>query len=348
MYQNEAKLVYADGEVFSPPVILTTSNGWVYKPDELRSDDDIRLGRNKSFPRSGGDYEARAYVEKVLTEHHAARDFEKPVSSTIFNTYPERPWGDQMMVSFWDEVFGWITLSLDIDERKDAGNDVGLYDVTYSVMGSKLLGWLSSKKVDHQRGGAVQNVVKNYQTIQPHVKEFMENPWIAVTMVENEFGHISYDGLLDQPDFEDLAFPKDVQWSAVEDDYDPYSASSGNALFYRKGVIEEIFESESNWKSVEHFFSALKFVGFEMRATWSYGSRGYNDKTLSGLQITIPKQGNELGHTISIQAHNPHVSVDCGFEQEEGRWVDRQQRKAVEQMADLEKELKTFDYTIEL
>ena len=336
-------LVYTDGEIFAPPVILRSSNGWLYKPDEMRSDDDIRLGRNRSFPRRDAEYAAGNYVESVIVKHHEDRNYEKPVSSTGENSRPNTPYGDELCASFYDKTFGWVDLTMEINESFAADNP--RWEIVYEVKGSSLLEWLSNKKVTMRHGGGGWSTLKRYETTHIHIQDFIDDPWGTVT----SFLEIpNFEGLLDPPDLSDLPYTKNHQWDDDDRDNGIFSASSGNALFYKKGVIEEVFQSDTNWETVEKFFDALKFVGFSLKPTWSYGNRGYSDMKLSGLVIEIPKRDETHGHTIYIDATNPHVRIDCGYMRDENRWIDRKQREATKQMAELEDALQTFEYEIEL
>jgi hypothetical protein len=232
---------------------------------------------------------------------------------------------------------------MSIEQREDK-----TFEVTHSLVGNILLDWLYNRQVDNSRyrRGQWSNST-DYQTINRHIEAFMKDPYGVVTTTLN----MDFDHLLDPPDLSDMDYKKDRSYSSIDfDDERKFSESSGNALFFKEGVIQEIFQSESNWETVENFFDALKFVGFELKASWSLGSRGYDDRKLSGLMIDIPERDGQAGHTISINAQSPHVDIECGYQADEDRWMDRQQRQAVEQMADLEELLKPekYDYEIEL
>lgn len=333
------KLVYADSTIYKPPVILRSSNGWLYKPDDLRSADDIRLGRNRSFPRSDAEWSASEYVWGELKKHHEGRDYEKPVSASDIARYPSTGWGDELVAAFWDTTFGWVSMVLNIRKSKEDE-----YEFTYSLKGSVLLRWLAEREVSDRGGSADWSCDKTYSTTTSHVQAFIDDPYGVVTDL---LDIPAFDGtrLLDPPDLSNMDYKRDRDFS---DEENTFSSSKNNALFYKEGVIKEIFASESNWEILEEFFAALRYVGFSLKPTWTYGSRGYNDKSLSGLVISVPEQSNMHEHTVTINALNPHVTIDCGYMHDEHRWLDRKKREAVDQMAELEDVLRTFEIEIEL
>lgn len=69
---------------------------------------------------------------------------------------------------------------------------------------------------------------------------------------------------------------------------------------------------------------------------------------LSGIQIEIPKQGEMEAHTVNIKSENPQVTIKCGFQRDEDKWIDMKKRQAQEQMAELTRDLEAIEYTIEL
>jgi hypothetical protein len=353
-------LVYADGTTYTPPMILRSSNGWIYKPDDIRTKQEIASGRNRSFDRSNGESEASDYMVRVLREHHIGRSWEKPISATSSVSRPASVYGDSLAVSWQDTTFGWVTVSLGIVKPGAGGYSApkDKYALTYCIHGSVLLGWLVNREVNQGSGYYSEEVRVYVDDMSNQVGEFIEDPYGVVTSALNAqngtgsvvFGsneHKGFDEFLSPPSFESEQFGKD---DALDYDDVPqtFSTSSGNGLFYKKGIIEEVFKSEVHWDALNKLFGALEFIGFEISPQWTYGTRGYNDMSLSGMTIEIPKQGEQHEHTVYIDAHNPHVKIECGYMADETRWIDRKQREAREQMAELEDALETIEYEIEL
>jgi hypothetical protein len=334
-------LVYEDGSTFDPPVILRTHNGWVYKPDVMRTPSEIRGGRNRSFPRKTGSEDAHRYLTEVLTRHHNDKGWQKPKMADHHRPNPHNPSFDSLAASFRDDVFGWVTVTMRISKNPDG------YSITTFMQASALFGWLFTKSVDNRSNGWSESNGGKFVRIEPQVKAFMEDPFGYFYKECTEYEQGRFTELLDPPSFSDEKYVKGA-WEDDFQDLDIFTNSSGNGLFYRKGEIKEIFQSEGNWEKVEEFFSALSFVGFTVRPTWDYGSRGWGDRRLSGLHIDIPKRDGMHRHSIYIDASDPHVGVECGYMLDEQRWLERKQREAKKQFADLEADLQTIEYTIDL
>ena len=339
-------LTYADGTTFQAPVIMSSNNGWFYKPDEMRTEREIRRGLNRSFPRKSGSYDSEQYVEKALREHHILRNWEKPVEDTNRKNSPRSGrYGDSLTASFFDVTFGWVSMTMHIrkDRPRKSHNELDV-GTSFSITGSALLGLLLDKQVENNGDWSAQSSEEFRARVSEQVQAFMEDPF---GIIQAWFPTHNLDKYLSPPDFSDEEYARDADWDKhVHETI--FTDSSNNGLFYRKGVIKEILQSQVHWEKVKLFFEALEFVGFTIKPSWSFGYGNYTDRTLNGLTIKIPERGEQHQHTIDINASNPYVTIECGYMRDEERWLDRKKRESIEQMADLEDSLKTFEYEIEL
>lgn len=342
------ELVYADGSTFSPPYI-ESNYGWDYKPDMLRTESEIRQGKNKCWPRGSDD--ASRWLKGHIRDHFISRGWEMPVKASVYRDTVYSTHSDSLAVNVFVQPYGWITLGVSIVQLP-----MGDTRVTYQLSGPQLLGYLVQREVDTGSHGwsttkAETHTSKN--AVMKAVDGFIRNPKEAVIPRLAE--------LWDKYDFSDrvLKLPADelMNLEYLRDNtpnhktdviLEPISAtSSGNGLFYRQGVIEKVVQDESNWETLQHFLEALSFVGYQVQPRWEYDWQT-KDNTLRGVKIEIPKQGDMSAHTVHINAQNPMVSITCGFQQDEERWVERKQREAAEQMADLMDALEPSSYEIEL
>jgi len=313
--------------------ILVSGNGWVYKPDELRTEHEIRKNLNKTFDRSNGAYEARSYLQSKTEEHFSDRNWEKPIFADD-PKQPSRGHYDSLSVAWLDSVWGWVTSSIRIQQDK------GL--VTYSIDMHELAGWMMGKKANSRHRFLIEVGKKD---IPRAVNEWVQDPWNVPTNLM-DYGD-RWDEVFDTPPlFTDLTFKDEEEWYQPDSPLKVVSLAAGNGLYYRKGVIEKVFASQHNWEQLNELFSALEFVGFTVRPRWSY--LNYTEKYLTGITIDIPEQKGMHEHSIIMHANNPHVVIKCGYQHDDERWLDRKQREAVEQMADLERDLEVVSYEIEL
>jgi hypothetical protein len=345
-------IVYADGTVFDPPTIHT-SYGWEYKPDMLRTDKEIRQGKNKCWPRGTDD--GSEWLKGYIFEHHQARGWEVPVSSTARNMSASFVHGDALHALYWTDLYGWTTLAVSVSKQ---GTD-DTHRLSYSLQSSSLMGMLVEQKVVES---GFQNQWSANATFQVKASEvsglvqaFIHNPFETVTkrLAEIWTGLNLSNDVLQAPveDLMDLDYQEDAQPERIWGDRvittPIVGAAIGNGLFYRKGVIEEIFQDDVNWSNMEQFFRALRFTGYSVEPRWSYEYRK-RDSKLTGIRIKIPKQGEMHAHVVDINATDPKVTITCGFMQDEDRWVERKQREAAEQMSELMEALEPTTYEIEL
>lgn len=334
---------YKDGTTFTETIITESHNGWYYKPDAIRTEAEIRTGRNKAFSRRNGYNDGLTYLLDAAQAHHDGRDWEVPVKNTAPAARPDTVRNNSLSAAFQHPTFGWITLS--ISAREGSGyRDKGTFSITWRIGGSSLLMWFMDHKVDRYNNTdkpKSESVGKNKELISKYMKAFSDDPYGEVMR------HVKPSFIpFDPPNLEGLDF-KEKGFNDLEDE-GTWSTSSGHGLFYLEGVIEEIFQSEVAWGGMRKLFEALTFVGFKVHPIWSYGARGYRDEQLKGIEIVVPKQDNMHAHSITIHATNPQVSIECGYQQDEERWMDREKRKAAEAIIAMTQSLETTEWELGL
>jgi hypothetical protein len=188
--------------------------------------------------------------------------------------------------------------------------------------------------------------------VQDRVRSFMEDPWSSLKQFNES---LEWDEVLGTPpDLSGQAFKKNTDEYSQYDRFDSIpagevrSTSSGNGLFFRKGEIEQVLEDSVNWEAVRGLFGALEFVGYQVKAQLTYNPLDPRNRILTGISIEIPEQDGMEAHTVNIHATNPQVSIECGFQQDEDKWIDRKKRQAQEQILELTRDLEPIEYSIEL
>lgn len=342
---------YADGTTFTQEPIHQSNNGWTYKPESLRTEKEIRQGKNKVWPRDTGPTDARDFLRVELIAHLESRNWETPIHNSDNRTSPAYIRGDSLSVAWYHRVWGWLTLTIRIRQRD------GTIEHEFAVPAlAKTL--LKKKLPDHVYGsGHSIKYDKGVKDIQRHVNAFIADPWSSFTSDLGQYTDADWTRVFGEiPNMSGLEYTKDdkdfagyQQRRAVNLHGDVVSTSNDNGLFYKRGVIEAVYSSQNNWDALNELFTALEFTGFIVKPLWHWGGADSElGRQLQGITITIPKQDGMAAHTVDIQADRPHVTITCGYQDDEDRWVDRKQREAVEQMAVMQQDLESIEYEIEL
>ena len=354
--QGVGTLLYADGTQFRLPYINRSSNGWVYKPDVLRTEWEIKRGKNKVFSRSEGDSEARNFLVRHLTEHFEERKWERPAVVDNPNRRPPTAGGIAYSIAWQDSVWGWVGVSLRITPSSDRWSD-GKAVVRYDIHSHTVADILIFKQVENypsSDGLIASNAFSKEdekEQVPRAVQAWKADPWNETIAALGESGLRARE-YFDEPgpgikrvefDGKD-AYEAERSGLGVDDD-GFYSQQGGNIRFFEKDVIKSILSNEHNWEALTELIEAFKFCGFDIRVReeWDYSQR--RQKKVSGFEIEVPKQGERHAHTLKVSSSNsdPRVEIECGYEDDERLWIERKQRQAVDQLGVLERELSTFE-----
>ncbi len=369
-------LGYANGDIFEPPIIGTSTNGWVYRPDLIRTPREIKRGLNKSFDRDTGHTDGRVWLQQHIDDHFAERDWERPISADNPVTTVDTDSGDSFTIAWQDSVFGWVSIGCTVyqkgsDNYRHRYNPTADVDtITLKVTMHPVLAYLvkrSSEKSAHQYGASTtaEWIIADVDAsnMPRFVNEWISDPWnVTIKQFTEKVDGWSSDHMFGAtlgarlerylptaPSREafntaDFQLDRDGYGEDLEaNDAGIWSSSNANALYFRKGVIEKIMASDVNWKAITELIGALQFTGYELSIHRDHLPTDWDKEFISGFSIKIPAQGNTHDHTIKVNAANPRVTVNCGFIRDEARWVDAEKRKAVDQMNALESDLRTFE-----
>lgn len=339
-------------DMFVPPVIHTSS-GWVYRPDEARTPEQIARGTNKAFPRSGGYNAAADWFEDFLEQNLRARNWEVP-SGIERPTLEPRYASDGLTVAFKVEPWGWVSLHLTINERSYSRYEDGSLNATYSMRYHESADWFVHRNLNRQNRGNMQAGTGLPSRDQAHkvVVEFMEDPWNSAAK------HMDMQGLrrVLNPPIEDmmgLPYRHDLGDDYEHDTESIVSRANGSVKFWKKGEIQKTMAKEVNWNALQEILGAFNHLGYKVAVTKSH-SWDNNIAHITGMEVHIPKDpagrteaSRQTDHKFKFTSTG--IDVTCGFEKDEAKWLERETRKAREAMSLMEKELgETTEFTIEL
>ena len=372
-----AGIVYANGDTFQLPEIRHSGNGWVYKPDSLRSELEIKRGKNKVWPRTTGDRDAGEFLVRELERHFNSRNWEKPSAITNPVENLSTTHGPHYKIGWNDPVFGWTGVSLQI-QPSDNGYRNSSGKVTWELNTHVIAEMLLDQSVSHADtgrwvgydGSAKRNHSMSFnrgdderEGLAKAVKAFKADPWGSVIKQITEDDPTTYNNLVSSsihppPGIKQVTYESNKDGKSLYeaartgiglDDNGFWSEIGGNADFFEAGYVEQVLKDSLNWVALSELVKALRFCGVQVsvESQWEF-ENGERVSTVSGFTINIPKQGEQHHHNVRITSTNadPRVEIECGYENDERLWVERKQRQAAEQMRSLETELTTVDWLV--
>ncbi len=355
-------LVFADGSTVSVPPIAASGNGWVYKPDQLRTKQDIHSGRNRSWPRGSGFGPAEEWMQEYFERQITSRNWEIPTSieKTIEDAISARSSSDSLAVEFYQKPWGWINLSIEIQRTRDNYGRVVVTEgetrkVEYRISMHEMGIWYLKKEVGDVHAmwangswAYLNNVIEvPMDDLRDVVLAWIKRPWERTSEQIRQLPYITQkrlDEIIHPPNLANLQYDVDHITSADET---IMTASMGKLRFYQKGEVENVMADNVAWDELAKILDVYRFLGYDIRVEHGY-VQGVAGDTVQGITIEVPasEHDNELGHRIHLDAQRGTIRFVCGYVEDEDRWVDRQARLAKHHMAQLEEDLFT-DYTIE-
>ena len=332
--------------------ILTSQNGWVYKPAGLRTAAEIKSGKNKAWPRGQGYSEAHAYIKDWFQRQITSRNWELPIS---VERVPERPpylgHRDALQVSFRDPLWGWVAVRL-----TTLGNDAVRVTLNAHELAMMYLNRdVTTTPVATYKGVDVKEVsvdrdFPTSEAMREYVVKWMQNPW---EISRDELGSQGFSRnrlnlIFTPPKLKGLQWENRKKWENA--DHTIETETSGNAVFFQQDVVRKVFRNDLAWDDLIKIFDAFRFLGYSVRIT--YAGKNMLSDEIAGINVYVPANANddtnELGHGIYFDVENGEIAIQCGYHDDETLWLERQKRKAAEALVQIEKDLyveHTYDLT---
>lgn len=361
-------LTFDDGSTVSVPPIASSGNGWVYKPDQLRSKQDIASGRNRAWPRGSGFGPAEVWMQEYFERQITSRDWEIPtkIAKTIDEPHSVRSQSDSLAVNFYLDPWGWTTLTLELTHntdtygrnKPDIGDDRTLeYRLQMHEMGiwyiKRVVGDVHSMWARGTSSYISQSQELVEENVRPAVLKWIKDPWQETVDQIRKLPYVNRQRLGEVVDpqgqmsglmLRNLKYDPHTNESA---DGLVITSSAGKVRFYQKGEVQQVMTNDAAWDELQKIFDVYRFLGYDIRIAHGYVS-GVAADTIKSISIEVPPSdgANELGHRINLDAVNGVITFHCGFQEDEDRWLHRQTRLAQTHMGQLEEDLFN-EYTIE-
>ena len=346
---RSATIVFKNGESFEIPRIYS-AHGWIYRPDEARTDLEIRRGTNKSFGRTSDHAVASAWLRTYIQNNFDRVNWSPIAQIDINESYLDREKGIAgmgMEAAYRTQGLGWQTLGF------HAKRDDGMVSIQVSWNGWNVQSWYQNQSVPQEL--SFRNPVKretiHHKVLMVNVEKaytlaarFAENPiQFANQHLPEEFpvGPIQPD--IDWPDRGISAYrPKEVT-------QDVLIAIDQNHVYWknRQELSKVVVESRDAFDKIAAAFEHLGLaVHFKYETDWHSADR---KQYLRAAEFVIPAsnsgdpletvQHNMFGHTIDITQRG--IDVTCGYVEDQQRWEEMQKRNMANWLSEMHEEIQT-------
>lgn len=362
-------LTFEDGSTVSVPPIAASGNGWVYKPDQLRSKQDIASGRNRAWTRGSGFGPAEVWMQEYFERQIESRDWEIPteIAKVIDEPNGVRGKSDSLAVDFFLAPWGWCNLTLELTHNRDTygralaetGDERTLeYRLHMHEMGiwyiKRVVGDVHSQWARGTTSYISQSQEMDVSDVRAAVLKWIKDPWQETVNQIRKLPYVNrqrLDEVVDaQGEWFDGLRVKNLKYDPHTNestDGEVITNSSGKVRFYQKGEVQRVMTNDAAWDELQKIFDVYRFLGYDIRIAHGYVS-GVQMDTIKSITIEVPASegANELGHKVHLDADRGTITFICGFQEDEDRWLHRQTRLAQTHMGQLEEDLFT-EYTIE-
>ena len=349
-------LQFQDGSSINLPPIGGSQNGWVYKPDQLRTKQEIASGKNRSWPRGTGWGMADTWLTEYVRRHIESRGYEIPSSIEKQSEEPTGTGrGDALSVSWWNDPWGWTTMTIqratDTYGRARAipiGEDDNL---TFMLtMHDLALMYLQEEIGSVHNSFPTARTVNITSTHEVHIDRVrgVILDWIADPVKETlkrlgnehhqEVGR--FDKVFQPPNLKNLNYGPGEAISQTPDDL-VLTHSTGMLRLHQEGEVKRVLKDDVAWDNLNGILDAFRYLGYDLRIDSGYVYGQPEQVKSVSIELKPSEKHNELGHTIKIDAELGQITVNCGYAHDENLWVDRQARIAAHQMEQLEEDLWT-------
>ena len=330
-------LVFANGETLTLPVIYQSGPGWVLRPDEARTDEEIRKGTNKSFGRSSqGQKSAQRWLTNRIESFMTTYDWPEPKSHDIHWSEPRTYTG--INLALYDPIYGYDVLGVRLSESIF---NKGQFTLKMFWQTTELRRWMIRKMIDQPDPEKTVNHVEEswqYQSREKAteiVQAFSRDP---ITQARNMLGPDMVDFPYDNDDLPPVVWPDNDKITYLDDAETISVHNDTNHMFYREKSFAKKVYTES-YKEFDKLQTAFEHLGIDFRVGTDIDySSEHRRRYVSGLTIEIPgnrkDEHNQEGHTVNITEHG--VTIECGYRTNEEKWQEYMKRQAADWLQELE------------
>jgi hypothetical protein len=243
--------VFQDGTTLTEPSIIEVGAGWVLRPNEARTDDEIRRGTNKSFGRGWeGMDTAKQWKQDWLQAEFDRRGWPTIAShDTPMNAYITAE-GRGLSLSIFDPVWGWNSFSYYVREPNGRyySNREEFYYIDVTWNGSAVQQWYRDKQVSKKDPWATVELANaqwkfqdRNESIYTYAESFCKDPF---AFVQNQTGQMVPWSLSDVPPL-DWGGNKEFSKYLDAEQTVKIRVDAEHAFYKNKAAAEHVFvESE--------------------------------------------------------------------------------------------------------
>lgn len=334
-----SSIILKDGTTITVPRIVTVDAGWVLRPDEARTQQEIKSGTNKSFGRGyDGRNEGKAWlrnhIQSLLEKANWA-----PVASHDF-LLPGDPndHRDGLKIAIKDPAHGWNTFKISVYTHRYARET----RVELSWTASGLMQWFVDREVKEPNPGREVTIRNRSWAFKderdPGIYELVK------TMADNPHKFIQEEFKTTLPwEFPPFKIPNQPDTKYVGDEQEFFWSLERDVAFYRNGnLAQEVFLASSH--DFELLQTAFAHLGIEFRVgirkNYDVNSDNYGKERIESLFIEVPATPGDFhngeGHTIQLNVTG--ANIICGYALDDKRWQERQARLATDWLVAFETE----------
>jgi hypothetical protein len=346
-------IIFKNGHMLTIPKIQSYG-GWVYRPNEARTQSDIDRAVNKTFSRTTKTEAPTAWMRQWFQNNLDRLGWPEIQLVEKAHGEWEAPSTTQgMQVAFNHPNLSWQSLRLVIEKDSE---EPGYVNLQLAWGGLNIQQWYNTRRVPQdisysnpiltQELGLITKKRLLPNTAYEFAARFGHNP---VKVAKQHWA----------------SFPVDtsppMNWDAVE----PQKSRYGRATSYEQepGVVLSTDQSHVFWRNRKHakrvlikseatlreLASALDHHGvvasLQTSVIYDRSSEDYGKSYLDTARFTIPPSSddaNRLGHTFEFTQRG--MAITCGYQEDEEKWEEMQKRHMTDWIAEMKDSLTIDEY----
>lgn len=303
---------FTDGTSIELPRI-DVERGWIMRPDEARTESEIRRDINKSFGRviHRGEQAAKDWYHQYLA-HLQLMHGHKTVLSLGFSGDPTMTgMGDSVYVEYEDPRWGKIGTGIRFERQENRE----VRRTSWFRAAQLAFEWpnMTIDNIDHLsawREVEFGSLVRSHERTFEDIASWVDDPWAQARDMYPEYSFPDEDYSID------TSHPNPVQVTGVA------------RIYLDKGYGLKVFtDSAEALADLGSYYGHLG-VTAQVKYSWNYG-RLRNQSEVDSVIFDI--DGNEnvhnkLGHRIVLRSNG--MEIRCGYHEDEERWAEYQKRLA--------------------
>lgn len=333
-------ITFSDGKTFEfEPLRGGGSGGWWYKPDHLRTPDEIRNNKNRSFGRGDEGYDAaRSYMQGEVAK---IKDHLLKYKVVSFETYGGEVEPSKNGITLaWRNKWGWQYVRF-MSHRGNSvqmtgGMSPALHNVTQIIAGGTtdhLNQHATTYSVAYRNDGGRYGNQPTVPNADEAFELFMDKPIEFAKAHLSGNQHNATGTKIPQAfwtgseKFEGLEWEGSDEWQHITPDHKYYVSQS--TLLTNKSIAQDyIIDNLDDVRRLMDCIHVVTGARIDIRTRWINGD--WERSMLDQVKFQLESDNDhKTPHTITIDV-DMGVSVRCGYEEDDERYADWQRRQAMD------------------